>query len=204
MAKVRWHVSMSLDGFTAGPDDDMDWSLRREADTQSALATEFMKSLGAIVVGRRWYDIATARHQGVTALYRGAWQGPVFVLTHRPLQPWQDPTVQFVSGGVIDALETAARAAKDKAVGILGANVAQQCLQAGLIDDILVHLVPVLLGEGVPLYGVRGLGEIGLEPVQTAQSGLNTDLLYRVLPCVRRQEDSGTWREWRGDDQRVA
>jgi dihydrofolate reductase len=203
MAKVRWHVSMSLDGFTAGPDDDMDWALRREADTQSALATEFMKSLGAIVAGRRWYDIATARHRGVATLYGGAWKGPVFVLTHRPLQPWQDPTVEFVAGGVLEAVETAARAAKGKAVGILGANVAQQCMQAGLIDDILVHLVPVLLGEGIPLYGVRGLGEVGLEPVETAQAGLNTDLLFRVLPRIRRQ-DSGTWREWRGDDQRVA
>jgi len=203
MAKVRWHVSMSLDGFTAGLDDGMEWATRREPDTQSAMATEFMNSLGAIVTGRRSYDIATAGHRSVATLHRVAWKGPLFVLTHRPLQPWQDPTVQFVSGGVIDALETAARAAKGKAVGILGANVAQQCLEAGLIDDILVHLVPVLLGEGVPLCGVRGLGVVGLEPVDRAPSGLNTDLLFRVLPRVQR-EDSATWREWRGDDQRVA
>jgi dihydrofolate reductase len=196
MAKVRWHVSMSLDGFTAGPDDGMDWVLGREAGTQSAMATEFMNSLGAIVAGRRWYDIATARYRGVATIYGGAWKGPVFVLTHRPLEASQDPTVQFLSSSVIDAVDTAARAAKGKAVGILGANVAQQCIEAGLVDDILVHMVPVLLGEGVPLYRGRGIGETALERAAVAPSGGNTDILFRVLPRMRPRDDQYPRREW--------
>lgn len=204
MAKVRWHVSMSLDGFTTGPDDEMDWVLGREAGVQSPLATEFMNSLGAIVAGRRWYDIATARYRGVSTIYGGAWKGPVFVLTHRPLPPSLDPTVEFLSSSVIDAVDTAARAAKGKAVGILGANVAQQCIQAGLVDDILVHLVPVLLGDGVPLYRSRGLGEMSLERAAVAPSGGNTDILFRVLPPNRMRDESYPRRDWESAGQYYA
>jgi dihydrofolate reductase len=196
MAKVRWHVSMSLDGFTTGPDDGMDWVLGREAGTQSALATEFMNSLGAIVAGRRWYDIATARYRGVSTIYGGAWKGPVFVLTHRPLAASVDPTVEFLSTSVIDAVDTAARAANGKAVGILGANIAQQCVQAGLVDDILVHLVPVLLGDGVPLYRSRGLREMSLERAAIAPAGESTDILFRVLPPARSAVDDHPRHEW--------
>lgn len=204
MAKVRWHVSMSLDGFTTGPDDGMDWVFGRDSATQSPLATEFMNSLGAIVAGRRWYDIATARYRGVSTIYGGAWKGPVFVLTHRPLPSSFDPTVQFLSSSVIDAVDTAARAAKGKAVGILGANLAQQCIQAGLVDDILVHLVPVLLGDGVPLYRSRGFGEMSLERAALAPSGANTDILFRVVPPARPVDERSPLFEWGSTGQHYA
>lgn len=170
---------MSLDGFTTGPDDAMDWVLGREAGSQSPMADEVMKSIGAMVAGRRWYDVATSRFSGVEGIYGGAWSGPVFVLTHRPSEGKAHPAVTFVST-LEESLSAARTAAKGRSVGLLGANVAQQCLEAGLVDEILVHLVPVLLGDGVALYGHRLRG-IDLERMAMAQSGQNTDLRFSVL-----------------------
>lgn len=141
MGALLWHVSVSLDGFITGPGDSMEWVMGREAGSQSAMAEDFMKSIGALLAGRRWYDVATSRFQGVEGLYGGAWSGPVFVLTHRPPEGGAHPAVTFVSSGPIEGAVSAARAAaKGRSVGILGANVAQQCLQAGLVEEILVHL----------------------------------------------------------------
>jgi dihydrofolate reductase len=181
MGSVIWHVSMSLDGFITGPDDTMDWVMQREAGLQSAMAVDVMKGIGAMLAGRRWYDVATARFRGIDGLYGGAWSGPVFILTHRPPEGVAHPAATFVSSGTIEEAVSAARtAARGRNVGILGANVAQQCLQAGLVEEILVHLVPVLLGDGVRLYGDH-LREIGLERTAIAQSGQNTDLRFRVV-----------------------
>jgi len=75
MGALLWHVSMSLDGFITGPGDSMEWVMGREAGSQSAMAEDFMKSIGALLAGRRWYDVATSRFQGVEGLYGGAWSG---------------------------------------------------------------------------------------------------------------------------------
>jgi hypothetical protein len=74
MGALLWHVSMSLDGFITGPGDSMEWVMGREAGSQSAMAEDFMKSIGALLAGRRWYDVATSRFQGVdvTADERGS------------------------------------------------------------------------------------------------------------------------------------
>jgi dihydrofolate reductase len=148
MTKIMWHTMMSLDGFIAGPDDSMDWAFKNPG--RSALADEVRDATGAILGGRRWYDVATAKYDGVAGIYGGRWTGPVFVLTHRP---GDDPTVTFLSDGLEKAVTRASEAARGKNVVIFGANTAQQCLEAGLLDEIVIHLAPVLLGEGVRLYG---------------------------------------------------
>ena len=178
MTEVIWHTMMSLDGFIAGRDDTMDWAF--EQPGPSALAEETRERIGAIVAGRRWYDVATARYDGRQGIYGGRWDGPVFVLTHRPPEAHDDPRIAFVSDGVERAVATAADAAGGKAIGIFGANTARQCLEAGLIDEIVVHVAPVLLGDGVRFHDAPGAERIRLERIAGDPSGATADLRFRV------------------------
>ncbi|GAA3044232.1 hypothetical protein GCM10010464_05460 [Pseudonocardia yunnanensis] len=104
--------------------------------------------------------------------------GPVFVLTHRPPdEPEQGVT--FLTCDLAEAVATARAAAGGKDLEILGADVASQCLQRGLVDEVLVYVVPVLLGDGVR-FSTSGLGRIDLEPFSNTQSGPVTMLRFRV------------------------
>jgi dihydrofolate reductase len=176
---VLWHITMSLDGFITAPDDTMDFAFL--VGTASPLAEEVMRTTGAILAGRRWHDVAQERYSGRKGIYGGRWRGPVFVLTHRPQDPSADPAIMFLSDGIEHAVATARAAAEGKNLEIFGANVAKQCLQAGLIDEIAVHVVPVLLGDGVRLYGGSGGAEVRLQRTTLAESGQLTDLRFRVL-----------------------
>jgi dihydrofolate reductase len=104
--------------------------------------------------------------------------GPFFVLTHRPLDP-PDPDVTVLSGDIEDAVATALAAAGGKELELLGADVAGQALEQGLVDEILVYLVPILLGDGVPFWP-RGLGPIALEPISSTREGDVTMMRFRV------------------------
>jgi dihydrofolate reductase len=179
VSEVIWHVTMSLDGFIAGPDDAMDWVFEMES-APSAMADEVMKTTGAILAGRRWYDVATSRYGGRQGIYGGAWTGPVFVLTHRPPDAPEDPAITFLSDGIHEAVATARAAAKGKTLGIFGASTARQCLHAQLLDEIVVHLAPVLLGDGVRLYDEPGGRRVGLVRTALEESGQVTDLRFRV------------------------
>jgi len=169
---VIWHLTMSLDGFIAGPNDSMDWVVAqwsdhgvntRDIDVQrSALADEILHAAGAILGGRRWYDVAVRQFDGYDGIYGGQWKGPVFVLTHRPPDANPHPAITFIPGPVSEAVATAKDAAAGKAVIVFGANLAAQCLGAGLLDEIVIHLVPILLGDGVRLFDTHGLGPIPL------------------------------------------
>jgi dihydrofolate reductase len=154
VSQVVWHVTTSLDGYIAGPDDSMQWAFDFFEDAGSdRLADEVMHSTGAILAGRRWLDVATEKYGGRQGIYGGKWDGPVFVLTHRATDhDVSDPGVTLLAE-LEDALSTADDAAGHKNVEIFGANLAAQCLAKGLIDEIVVHVVPVLLGDGVRLYG---------------------------------------------------
>src|SRR5512133_2851518 len=139
MANVIWHITMSLDGFIAGPGDAMDWVF--EHTGPNATATEIMETTGAIVVGRRTYEVEDRERGG---FYGGAWKGPFFVLTHEPpdtVPEWMTGT--FVSDGVADAVARAKAAAGERNVVVLGASIARQCIEQGLLDEIAVHLAPV-------------------------------------------------------------
>jgi dihydrofolate reductase len=176
--KVLWHVTMSLDGFIAGPDDAMEWAF--EYNEPSPIADEVMKTTGAILAGRRWHDVAMAKYRGRAGIYGGAWTGPVFVLTHRPPDAPDDPEITFLSDGIDNAVATARAAADGKNLVIFGANAARQCLDAGLLDEIVIHLAPVLLGDGVRLYGAPDASRVALERTAVAESGQLTDLRFRV------------------------
>jgi dihydrofolate reductase len=123
---------MSLGGFIAGPDDAMDWAFKSSG--HSRVADDVMTTTGAILAGRRWYDVASAKYSGRRGIYGGKRDGPVFVLTHRAPENPEDPEITFLEGDPEDAVATAKQAAGDKNLEIFGANLAAQCLDAGLID----------------------------------------------------------------------
>jgi dihydrofolate reductase len=173
------HHTMSLDGFIAGPDDSMDFAFSHGEAT--SLADETMKRIGAILAGRRWYDLAMERWDGVDGIYGGAYEGRVFVLTHRPPDVSEDPRISFVSDGIEEALATAQAAAEDRDVGIFGATLSRQCLQAGLLDEFVIHLAPVLLGRGIRLYGGDGDRSIELERISVGEAEQLTDLRFQVV-----------------------
>ena len=124
MGTVIWHVTMSLDGFIAGPNDSMDWVVdqwsdggenTRDIDVQrSAVADEVLQAAGAILGGRRWYDVAVRQFNGYDGIYGGQWKGPVFVLTHRPPDAGHHPAITFISGELTDAVAIAQDAAAGK------------------------------------------------------------------------------------------
>src|SRR5262249_42296225 len=130
--RVVWHITMSLDGFIAGPDDAMDWAFGHTSGP-SAAADEGLRSTRAILAGRRWYDLAAGNPDA--APYGGAWTGPIFVLTHRPPAPSPEAAITFLSDGVPAAVTTALQAAGGLDVVVFGASVAAQCLDAGLLDE---------------------------------------------------------------------
>jgi dihydrofolate reductase len=173
------HHMISLDGFVAGPDDSMDWAFGYGKAT--ALADDTMRRFGAILAGRRWYDLATERWDGVDGLYGGAYQGEVFVLTHRPPGEGADPRISFVSATIEDAVATTQAAAGDRDVGIFGGSLTQQCLRAGLLDEIVLHVAPLLLGGGVRLFGAEGDERTELERISVGEAEQLTDLRFRVV-----------------------
>jgi dihydrofolate reductase len=163
--------AMSLDGFIAGPDDAMDWVV--EYDKEYSFP-EVVAATGAMLVGRGTFEAARRMSAEDTA-YDG---GPVFVLTHRPPDE-PEPGVTFLTCDLADAVATARAAAGGRNLEILGADVASQCLRRGLVDEVLVYVLPVLVGDGVR-FSTSGLGRIDLEPSGTSRSGPVTMLRFRV------------------------
>ena len=176
--RVLLHVTMSLDGFIAGTGHDQDWVF--EHGGPSAIADEVMRSTGAVLAGRGWYDIATRRYDGVDGIYGGDWEGPVLVLTHRPPQD-ADPRITFLSGDIEEAVTTARTAAEGANVCIFGADVARQCLEAGQLDQLVIHVAPLLLGDGVRLYDAPGARRVPLERTAVVESGDVTALRFEVV-----------------------
>ena len=178
--KVVVNRSMSLDGFIAGPGH----AMNRIFDFMAPDAfPEIAAATGAMLVGRRTYEVGNRMDAGKE---RGSassgetypFSGPVFVLTHEPPDP-PDAAATFLIGDVGEAVARARSAAGGKNLEILGADVAGQCLQRGLVDEILVYVLPVLLGDGIR-FSSPGLARIDLEPVSSTRSGAVTILRFRV------------------------
>jgi len=180
MSKIVLDVSMSLDGFTAGPNvrpqepmGDGGERLHEWMAEDEAVRAEVDAMVGATVIGRRTFDLGLGPWGGTP------WPGvPSFVVTHR----LRDDLVGD-NGGVFafdeprSAAQRAKQAAGDKDVLVMGATVAGELLKAGLIDEVHLHLVPILLGQGTPLFA----GERAeLIPVGTPVAGAVTHLRYRV------------------------
>src|SRR5487761_476256 len=114
MTKVLWHVTMSLDGFIAPPDDSVEWMFGH--GSAGPIGQEIMTRTSAILAGRRGFDLGNQPGATPRGIYGGAWSGPLFVLTHRPGQhrPGLAPDgVTFLSAGIHDAVATAVKAAGD-------------------------------------------------------------------------------------------
>jgi len=180
--KVVVNRSMSLDGFIAGPGDAMDWIFDFIAPDAPWLM-EIAAATGAMLVGRRTHEVGNRmeanNEKGSESRGEGyPLAGPVFVLTHEPPE-LADPGVTFLTGDIGEAVATALDAAGGRNLEILGADVAGQCLRRGLVDEILVYVLPVLLGDGIR-FSSPGLARIDLEPISSAQSGTVTILRFRV------------------------
>jgi dihydrofolate reductase len=192
MTKVIVDITMSLDGYVTGPNDNRENGLgdggmvlhewvfegRTEAD-EKLLFEEPMQTLGSCILGRRTFDIANEAWGDNTPF------GPskVFVLTHRPHETLQrgPTTFIFVTDGMESALQQASAAAEDKAVSLMGANVSQQYLKAGQVDEMQIHVANVLLGAGRPLFANIGDKQIKLERTRVIATPAVTHLRYRVV-----------------------
>ncbi|WP_405974320.1 dihydrofolate reductase family protein [Streptomyces sp. NBC_00988] len=148
--KVLWHFTMSLDGFVAGPDHAMDWMTG--FSFRAGLVEEYAATTGAVLGGRDGFDA----FPDAGTVYGGAWQGPVFVLTHHPDDAPPAPGVTFLDCDVADAVRIGLAAAGGKNLEVLSPTIGRQLLERGLIDEIDLHIVPVLLGDGIRLFDNPG------------------------------------------------
>ena len=176
-ARTLYSCTMSLDGFMAGPDGDMQWLTRHLGP--NPLAEDIVHRVGSLLVGRRTFD-GDDPNRGTESegAFGGQWHGPVVVLTHRPpAEPPADPDLTF-SSDLPGAVATARAAAGDKYVNILGAEVARGCLEAGLLDEILVLIAPVLLGDGTRLFDWPGGHSVDLVRTHVSEAPGVVNLWY--------------------------
>ncbi|EOD70182.1 dihydrofolate reductase family protein [Amycolatopsis vancoresmycina] len=172
MAKLLYHVTMSLDGFVAAPGDDMSWLGGLHTGPNPAVE-RVLGEVGAVLMGHRTYAPATTAEGEV---YGGRWAGPIFVVT-RDAAPMPGFTLL---AGLPEAAAAAAEAAGSGYVAVLGARTARRCLEAGLLDEVLVHVAPVLLGDGVRLFDHPGGTRARLDPVELSHAGPIANVRYRV------------------------
>jgi dihydrofolate reductase len=181
MGEVYAHATVSLDGFMAGPNDEMDFV--SAASGPNPVVDELVGDLGAVVMGRHTYDVAHAR-EPFGAAYGGAWKGPHIVLTHEAPAADTVPqghSISFRTDGIVYAVSAAKEAAGAGKVCLIGGNVACQALAENLVDEIVVHVVPVVLGSGIPFLAGEPGTQAALELVPTEPSEGIANLRYRVL-----------------------
>ena len=155
--KVLWHFTMSLDGFVAGPNHEMDWMTG--ISSRPGLVEEYVETTGAVLGGRDGFDA----YPDVSGIYGGAWQGPVFVLTHHPEDAQPANGVTFLSCDVAEAVRIGLKAAGGKNLEVFSSTIGRQLLERGLIDEIDLHIAPVLLGAGIRLFDKPGGAPVRLE-----------------------------------------
>jgi dihydrofolate reductase len=198
MSNVICHIAMSLDGYAAGPDQSLenplgeggmrlhDWAFDGGTDADREVRELVTRGFGAYIMGRRMFG-------GGDGAWDASWQGwwgedppyhaPVFVLTHHerePLEMQGGTTFRFVTGGIGSALGQARAAAGDADVAIAGGpSTVQQYLAAGLLDELYLHIAPIVLGAGERL--LEHCGEPKLEPVETIGTRACTHVRYRVV-----------------------
>ena len=185
MGIVALDKTMSLDGFIAGPNDDVTrlfaWYGNAIADTIADLGDP-LKTTGAVVMGKRSFTIIDSPN-GWVAPDGTAFPWPVFVLTHEPRASVTKgaTTFTFVTDGIESAVRQAKAIAGDKNIGLHGSHAARQCLKAGLLDEIHIHLVSVLLGEGIRLFDHLDTTPIELERTSVVEARGVTHLSFRVI-----------------------
>jgi dihydrofolate reductase len=180
MGTVASAMSMSLDGFVTGPHDSRKsplgeggevlhhWLGPASTAADQAVLQEMVDGCGAIILGRRSYDICVG--EGGWGDGGPAGNVPCFVLTHNA--PAEAPDVfTFVTDGIQSAIAQAQTVAGERTVGLHGATAPQQALAAGLLDELQVHLVPVLLGGGVRLFDLLGADPVNLTRDRVVEAG---------------------------------
>jgi dihydrofolate reductase len=190
MGKITTEFTMSLDGFIAGPNDDvgpiLKWYFSGDTDftlpgmdrtfkisrASADLLRQEWSQFGAMVTGRRDFDVSNAWGG---QLFLGV---PTFIVTHHSPPEWANSPFIFVTDGVESAIEQARIAAGDKTIGIGGTTIVQQCLKLGLLDEIHIDLAPILLGSGIRLFDNISLVE--LEQTRVIQGTGVTHIRYRV------------------------
>ncbi|WP_433201195.1 dihydrofolate reductase family protein [Dactylosporangium sp. CS-047395] len=172
--KVLWHFSMSLDGYVAGPNHEMDW-LDAGIVARPGLVDEYVRTTGAVLGGRAGWDAMV----GEARPYGGAWQGPIFVLTHHPEDATPAADVTFLSCDVAEAVRIAVKAADGKNVEVLSPTIGAQLLERGLIDEIDIHIAPVLLGHGRRLLDAPGIAPIRLHAAREGAPRAEVSVRYR-------------------------
>ena len=210
MSSLTCQISVSLDGFVAGPNQSVEnpigeggmrlheWAFATdswreqhgaeggERNADAEVADEVVQNVGAYIMGRKMFG-------GGDGPWDEAWTGwwgedppfhaPVFVLTHHPREPLSmqgGTTFTFVTNGIESALDQARKAAGDKDVAIAGgASAVQQYLAAGMLDELYLHIVPIILGAGERL--LHDVGDPTLEPVKVIASPAVTHVKYRVI-----------------------
>lgn len=189
MARVICDMSVSLDGYVTGPNDSRqnplgdggavlhDWIWDAATDQDRAMLQEMIDGCGAVVMGRKSFD----QTEGEGGWGEGGPVGdiPCFVVTHHKPTRSHPSVFTFVTDGVAGAIEHAKQVAGEKVVGLHGATVMQQALPLGLVDEIRVHVVPVLLGGGTPLFATLD-SAISLERTGVQVTPAATHLGFRV------------------------
>ena len=178
MAKVLYSVTMSVDGFIAGPGGDMSWLAPYLGP--DPVVDELITRTGAVLAGGVSFrgDDPNAGQDGEGEVFGGGWSGPQIVLTSRPPQE-PVPGVTFVAD-LHEALTAARAAAGGGYVNVLGARTARSCLEAGALDEVLTCIAPVLLGDGVRLFDHPGGTNVALERLEVSHTELSTNIWYRV------------------------
>jgi dihydrofolate reductase len=192
MGKVVINMSMSLDGFITEPNEGAgnplgddpgrlhDWMFDAKTETDAAILDEIYASTGAVLIGKRMFDVGFKPWGDPPPFGM-----PVFVVTHEardPLPMQGGTTYTFVSDGIESGLAQARAAAGDKNVGIWGgANIVRQYLKAGLLDEMQIHLIPVLLGNGVRLFEDLGPERIELRRISSIETPSATHFRFEVV-----------------------
>jgi dihydrofolate reductase len=195
MGKVISGFTMSLVGFIAEPNDDVGRLFKwyysgdtafplpgtdmvfKMSRASADLFQDLFRTTGALVTGRRDFDVSRA------------WGGqppfsvPTFIVTHTVPQEWvyEASPFTFVTDGVESAIEQARQAAGDKNVVVGGSKVTQQCIKAGLLDEIYIDLASMLLGDGISLFGQLGIEPVELERTEVIEGTDVTHLRFRVV-----------------------
>lgn len=175
--KVLWHFTMTLDGYVAGPNHSFDWMDPDGIEDTSGIVDAYAATTGAILCGRSSYDVDT----DISMIYAGQWSGPVFVLTHHPEDAPQAPGVTIISCDVADAVRIGLEAAGGKNLEIFSADIGRQLIGLGLIDEIHLHIAPILLGDGIRLYSNPGGSPVQLELINGERPKAEVNMQYRPV-----------------------
>lgn len=196
MTKVVADITMSLDGFVTGPDPGPErglgrdgeplhnWALASDHEVDVAVLREAVEATGAVVMGRRLFDIVDAPGGWSDEMGYGADHAaapPFFVVTHSPPAKVRlGLSFTFVTDGLATAVEQARRAAGEKDVFVMGGgSVVRQCLDEGLADELRIHLSPMVLGAGTPLFDGSARRELVQRSVRVSPTA--THITYEVV-----------------------